>query len=455
MSNMREITDELNIRRKFEKKKPIKNAFKNLTVATIYATFGLICMPESFNAIKIAIQNYKSDEQIRSDADYFNADLRVANYFAQSNIITKTNFKRMPYNTNAPIYVGVSSQFDSEENSVINNVISYYGKLFENINSNYKFKIVNSFEAYLLSIIGYNVIYIGEYDLKDYGLNLERANLVNFNFIKNSRILLSTKCESKGNMYYTLMHEMAHSFGLGDVYSSENVHLDTLLSGSDFANKIEMLYPNDVAILYAMYGQNYNVEYNLNNALQSFESYKDEFYQKASLILQSEYSYENKNYIEENILIDDTFNFESYYFNKELNTYTLYKYQINILDEDNASVKIYGQNDNLLWQNETKYDYYDGAVYFPSLYFEKSEYPPLFDSTLYEPTSTQFMALAKFDNLYSLFAPDSLFKTTVLTSVKEKNKFLNSHYVIPKLEEIQNFKNFKYEMKEPEEDLTL
>lgn len=416
---------------KYHKKKSIKNALKSVVMATMYTTLGLITIPETMNAIKIDTQNYKSNVQILEDAKHFNADMRVAEYFGSANPFSKTKFKRLPHNNDAPIFVGVSEKFDAVEKDKIKNIFNYYEDLLSAINPHYKFKLVSQGEAYLQSLIGNNVLYFGEGDLLPgkYGVNFARSNLLNANFVKDSIIRIKDYFRSEQYQYYTFMHETAHSIGLGDIYTTEINHGDTFMYGSDFAVSMQMLFPNDVAMLYAMYGENFRNNDNkidenkLASSKQSFEVYKDRFYEKAVQIIADIYQLGNKGNIDAETIQNKVFAYEAYGYNPKAGDAEIFKYRIRVVDENNASFVILNEKNEVLWETLTRYDYYDGAIFFPSLYFEKGKFPTLHDLgenfSQISPKSSEFMVIALYNGNYQLLTPDKLIKMKL--NLQDKN----------------------------------
>lgn len=410
--------------KKYANKKTLKAGLKKVATAMLYTALGLMIIPEATNAIKIQSQNYKTDSQIVEDAQYFNADMRVSNYFASANFLTKTNFKRLAHNNDNPIYVAISNNFDNNEKLIINNVLDYYEDLFLNINSHYKFKVVSEVEAYLQSLTGKNVIYYQEKNLKVNGLNVTKPNLLNFNFTKDSTIKIEKDITDEVEEYYIFMHETAHAFGLGDVYTSSVRHYDTFMYGSHFAQEVKMLYPNDVAMLYAMYCEDFRSgrEIDQNKLLQaqtSFENYKDLFYDKAFQSISGNYAYANE--IDEEAVNNNIFSFTMMNYNENSNNVDYFKYKFAFNNEKDMLLSITDQQNNELWQTTTNYDFYNGSIFMPSVYFSSGQYPSQDNDNPIK--TTEFFAISKVNGAYVLFAPDSNFTTVLTTSDKTLEAF--------------------------------
>lgn len=402
---------------KYSKKKTLNTGLKKVATVLLYTALGLMVIPETTNVIKIDTQKHKSNSQIVEDAQYFGADMRVAQYFANSNFLIKTDFRRLPHNNDNPIYVGVSNAFDENEKLMINNVLDYYENLFSNINDHYKFKVVNVAEAYFQSIIGNNVLYYFEKSINAKGLNVSRPNLLNFNYTKNSTIIIDKKITNELEKYYTIMHETAHAFGLGDIYTADVSHFDTFMYGSSFAYNVQMLYPNDVAMFYAMYGEDFRngQEINQSKLLQaqnSFENYKDLFYNKSINLINEIYSFDNMSQIDQETINDNVFSFGMNNYNEKTTQIENFVYNIKINNEQDATFSITDGENQILWQTVTKYDYCNGAIFLPSVYFSSGQYPSS-QSSQNSIKSAEFFVVAKFNGAHQLFAPDSNFKTVL------------------------------------------
>ena len=409
--------------KKYSKKKTLKTGLKKVATALLYTTLGLMVVPEISNVIKINTQDHKSNSQIIEDAHYFDADMRVAQYFGNSNFLIKTDFRRLPHNNDKPIYVGVSNVFDENEKVMIKDVLLYYEDLFSNINSHYKFKVVNVPEAYFQSIIGNNVLYYFEKNINGEGLNASRPNLLNFNFTKNSIITIDKNLTDEVEKYYTVMHETAHCFGLGDVYETSVRHFDTFMHGSPLAHDVKTLYPNDVAMLYAMYGEDFRNEEEINQtkllqAQNSFENYKDIFYDKAIKSITEKYLFNNIAEIDQETINNKVFNFYMNIYNEKTLQLEEFIYKIKIDSEKDATFSITNEQNELLWQTPIKYDYYNGALFLPSVYFESGQFPSV-DPSENSVESAEFFVIAKFNGVCQFFAPDSNFKTILTLGDKD------------------------------------
>lgn len=366
--------------KKYSKKRSIAGKVLN---AGMMAIIGAILIPETLSATKM--RNYKTNQQITFDAQYFDANMDIANIMGQNGNF-KTTYKRLRHNGEKPIFVTISEKFSPDEVEAIKDVLNYYQQLFSKINSNYRFKVVNGEKAIFEKMLGNTVINFDENTslTQGYaGLNLLRANFLNPNFLKTSRIYIDPSLTEAYDKYYVYMHELAHAFGLGDVYETltPNHYGNTFLSGSAFAYEVNMLYPNDVAMLFAMYGESYRngkkiLPQELEKSQKAFEEYKQAFYQKAKQVICEQYSLDASKIdkIDVDTIQNKSLFHSRTYFNQLDGSFVVMDYQIDFLDNKKALFKIL-DNKEVITQVETPYEIYDGMVFLPALHLPQGLAP--------------------------------------------------------------------------------
>jgi len=245
---------------------------KESTVATkILATvLACSCAFSGFSIAKniiVSNKNYlKPISQAERDAEFFDADISsMKNY---SKLPGYKNLVRLKPNNNEPIYVCVDDNITPRVKKQINNSLDYVTDIFSEINSKYKFKIVNETEYKFRQFLGKTTIkYQLSSDLPETTLGLNQSyknkskldeifnNTTNNVYNLSSIILINEnhfkKEMSDNQLLYTLNHELLHSFGLNDTYVGD-IDTTTYMNYSHgvFA---KIISPNDYRMLYAAY----------------------------------------------------------------------------------------------------------------------------------------------------------------------------------------------------------
>ena len=377
MANKNKVIHDNQTPKKYSK---LKKIFGVVIDAALTGYIVALVGPELIAGAKPLFEDYKNNETITQDALFFDANMDIANIYADKTLFS-TTYKRLPHNGDKPIFVFIDSSYTKDEVQLIENALDYYQELFTDINPNYKFEIVSKEKAFAEKMLGNTVITFEGGEIPEYasGVNKSRPVLVNPNFIRNNEIRIKSENLTPFEQYAIIIHELGHSFGLADSYHTEIKYHNSSFNQSETFLKLGMLYPNDVAILYAMYGENYRkdgliVQEELEKSQGKFEEYKAKFYDKLSEVFQTTLNIQDKM----QNLDTENFNFLNqsiYFYNQTTSRHEKYYYQIKLLDEINAEFVIKDATQNVLYTTTTKFESHNGMIYLPAVHLEKGPYP--------------------------------------------------------------------------------
>ena len=230
--------------------------------------------------------------QAQNQKPYANVMMDVENFKVDDSIALKTNsgkYMRLKFEENRPVIIDCNKNIEEEEKRIISEVIDYYNEIFSTINEDCKFilkdentdvlktdtviKIMNS----KLSSSYHGIAY--SFRTFDFG---EGA------FVESALIQLDwDKIIAVGQQYafYVILHEMTHVLGLGDVYykgdhiTSNCINMTTIMQQGTINDG---LFPNDYAILQALYSNEYtkheNYQDSVNIVNQKIKQYTKLFY---------------------------------------------------------------------------------------------------------------------------------------------------------------------------------
>ena len=251
-----------------------------LTIASAVATAVIII--HSYDAIKF--HHLKQSEQIIKECNSLNLDY---SYMITSN----ENCSVLNIKTGEPIFIEYDSAMPKKEIDIIHRAVDYYENIFKTIDEGYDFELIsNDSESSKDAIIS-----IKNRNSKLFGFGWGNANgknrsvhraLSEKNVIAKSYICLdwdSIQESGDAYSYYVILHELAHSFGINDVYykgSNKNTNCqygNTIMNSS--ATTFYELYPNDYGLLQAMYSKEYIKQTNYENAIKVMKE-KIDIYEK-------------------------------------------------------------------------------------------------------------------------------------------------------------------------------
>ena len=241
--------------------------------------------------------NQKKYSQILQDADSCDINLEVANNLAKQ-IYCNTIF-RLKMNEESPVIVKCADNLTQKEVDMIEQITEYYNFIFSTINKNYKFEVKKEGEEipFNSTIITYKNKNIKETALGE-TLPFPFLGGTGNNFIANATIFIDwnkIKDEDDAVIYHVLFHEFTHILGLGDVYyqgyhkNSSSINIETIMNTDNLNTGINYLYPNDYAILQALYSNEYKKHDSYADAVEvvnkKIDTYTKLFYQNYSKYL--------------------------------------------------------------------------------------------------------------------------------------------------------------------------
>lgn len=246
-------------------------------------------------------ENQKPYEYVLSDHENFNIDSDVIDIYKQK--YNQDKYIRLKMSEDRPVIIDCLGTMDEDGKELIKRVTEYYTNIFKTINENYKF-VVREDDMEVLS--DDTVIYVVNSVpmIKGSSGSFSKISSISDSgegmFVNKALIMVNWKDikERKGDAYayYVLLHEFGHALGLGDVYArgqhqnTNILNMNTMMqSENDFNSH---LYPNDYAILQALYSNEYTKHDNYEDAVKTvnnkIEKYTQYFYNCYSEFLKSE-----------------------------------------------------------------------------------------------------------------------------------------------------------------------
>jgi hypothetical protein len=368
---------------------------------------------EIANSVKIKKEDeYKTTENIVDDIENFKADPFVIEYYSQ-NIKRKAEYVRLPHNDTKPIYITFSDDYTKEDLEVSMAGLKYYEDLFKEINPKYRFEVVSDDKAVTNHFLGNTTIHFKKLSNKSFnGVTQQRGNWFQPNFTRISIIKVDFESYATyDEKLYTVLHELAHTFGLGDVYPKEvnKLHYDTFLYPIEVNDKILKLYPNDYALLHVLYNQSLRdengniIDENLEKSKQLINKYEENFYSKFESLLSQELNYE---FVEELKAIDlenNTFSFYPIALNFQKNKPMNFEYKFHFKPKTNqAELSIFNSEGTLLYKTTTQTKQIGNIIYMPSLELSKGPFPGASYNWEDSLPTNLFLGFAKMDKEYTL-----------------------------------------------------
>lgn len=423
-----------------KKSLPVKVLDAILTTINIafYGAAAVFATGELSN-LNSALKRTKSNQEVWKEAEILDADTDMIKWSTKGAVIDgETN--KFTHNGADPIFYSFSNNIKQEDKNLYYQALNYYEEIFKDIDARYRFKEVSETEAYMRGTIGQSVIWFNEELLTEtnLGYNTKRINMLKWDSIRDSKIVISTRISNQDQKLAVIVHEIAHTFGLGDGFhaNSDQFQADTYMYSSSFNFEVGMLYPNDVKLLHVLYnknitnnnGQPNNEEIKKINSLISV--YENKFYEKVSNVIKNSEFGKNRKFenIDANKTNVNSFSFTYWYFNHEtkLSEAGSYTYDFNF-KTNTVSVKAYDKQNKLVYEIDENFFVKNGMIFIPSLSFAKGVYPQQKISNQ-NVAGDDFIVLFKADNSYSLFSGGSKniisinpdFSLTANTSTKPK-----------------------------------
>ncbi len=416
----------LDYKAKQQNRKGVLKAIKRGALGAVAITSLIIGGPYAYNKLQYVSNinngNYKSQPQITQAAQMFGADMRITNYL--SNYVQSP---RLVHNNGAPIYVYINDNFGQKDIDLIKKSLNYYEDVFKNINPDYKFEVV-SYNKYKQAKGKHDttIIYTLE-DIDASGRYISRPAVFNFNYVVGATIKLDSNSGiQEKDRYYTLVHEMAHAFGLGDVYYTgdhKNVdimHSDTVMSQSQVATDISELFPNDYKVLNALYNESYLKNGKVDNEkvqeiVERIEKYEQDFFVKAEKVLK-DYNHTNKF---ESLDMEEV---KTLTFTKNTLSispkYQVYAKQTITFDDNMYTFRALNKNNEIIEEVKGRYVVAGDTIFLPSLELKKALIFGRSDEYGKTKSEIYMLALTKTNHGYSLSNFNSLSFVPINTSEK-------------------------------------
>ena len=306
-------------------KKIIDKAISITCVSTIIACASYLTR----QAILSNTKYLKPTAQVEREAEFLDADLSLMEKAAKE-LYKNADIIRLKPNKGESIYVNIDKNVSSETTTLIKNSLNYFENLFKDINSDYRFKIVNDAEFFANKLIGKTTI---KFKMEKFASNLLHGHANNqsnknaydklFNNTSTNLYFIDNVITLNEDVFptlnekqktYTINHELLHCFGLADVYEGYKDYSSYIFNASPLENRL--LSPNDIKLLYSAYGNKHiNEDGSINNEkLNEFktkmEAYEQVFHKQSvsdiSLIQKNNYINFDKSEIENRLF---SFNF--------------------------------------------------------------------------------------------------------------------------------------------------
>lgn len=283
--------NETNNLNKIKKSNKLIDKLLNITLASSIAFSGF---QVTRNIIVSNTSCLKPQTQINMDADLFDADLDIMKFYNNNHIT------RLKHNGDEPIFVTIDKDITDEKlKTNIHKSLEYVENIFTDINDKYRFQVVDKETANLKKTFSKTVIEYttsSKIESSTYGNNLSKRNKtlleesLNFNLDNvyniNSVITINEKYINEGitedKLLSILIHELLHSFGLGDIYSNDLDRLTFMNVNYGFFS--EIISPNDLRNLYAAYCEKHIKEngeldfITVHEIQQKIKTYEEEYY---------------------------------------------------------------------------------------------------------------------------------------------------------------------------------
>lgn len=238
----------------------------------------------------------KPYHQIIKDSEHFNANMDIV-YRAENCFDSGEGYLRMKMTEDYPVVIQCAQNIEDRELKLIESAVNYLNKLFATINNNYQFQILKSGESVTkyssliciknqeqLELEGEDVLgqAITHSDLQDN----RGGSLIYYAEVHLDWPQIKDKTDAE--IYYVILHELAHTLGIDDVYFQGALKRTSTINKETFMNtsnkNILYFYPNDYAILQVLYSDEYTKHDNYLEAVDAvnkkIEKYTKSFYQK-------------------------------------------------------------------------------------------------------------------------------------------------------------------------------
>ena len=215
---------------------------------------------------------------------------------------------RLKHNDTQPIYVSISDDFTQAQREEVVKALDYIFGIVGEINDNYRYEIVEKDFKFAKTSIHFRIKGDGDYE------GIHKQNFNSFMSLLGGHGMMSYNhtisidpqfLETQQKRTYSVcVHELLHCFGIDDVYSAKNKpYVSNTFVNVNVENKgVEMLTPNDMKLLCAMYhkpfANNEERDAFVQQVLEKVDAYSVEFYTHHDKAFQEYYQkiYEEKGY---------------------------------------------------------------------------------------------------------------------------------------------------------------
>lgn len=331
-------------------------------------------------------EEQKSYNYVLRDYESFNVDTFVADSLSFTHQ-TERNI-RLKMSETRPVLIDLQGEMETREKEIIQRVVDYYNNVFSTINENYKFAIKT--EETNVSVDD-TIIFVanGELDGSTKGAHFSKISIPDTGeglFFWKSQVVVDWEDIKEFDDLYlfgVFLHEFGHSLGLGDVYyeGEEKVvdcfDMTTVMQRNGHMNYA--FFPNDYAILQALYSNEYKKHDNYEDAVrvvkEKIEKYTKNFYEYYASFLKEKLTINDG--LQESDIPKQLSWIGEYNSNNHLN------YSLTLKENNKCNFVIKDKSGNVLEECEGETIFADGVLFVKRLLIKKaSNYSGLYSGDL-------------------------------------------------------------------------
>ena len=353
------------------------------------ASAGTILFSGIFTSSCMNISNYVIDQKpynyVLRDYQNFKVDTEIADALNYSCGYAKN--MRLKFSDSKPVIVDCEEGMEVREKEIVQKIVDYYNMIFSTINDNYKFVIKN--DSVALDSTD-TVISVSNGDLSgalgQHVSNFEMPDLGEGTFVVKSEIVLDWNAIKDMDDLYVfgvILHEFGHALGFGDVYYEgdvKNVSYMDMTTMMQLSNVVtNVLYPNDYAVLQALYSNEYQKHDNYEDAVkvvnEKIANYTRKFYEYYAGIMKDRYG--ATDLLAEGEIGNNVTWFGDYTNNFDTN------YELNFLENNKCELIIRDKTGNILEKGEGETLFVNGVLFVKRICLDRaSNYAKLYDDSI-------------------------------------------------------------------------